>query len=192
MPILDGNESVKLILEYEKEIGLNHTPVSALTANVIKGAKEKGLKAGYDSFLGKPIVIKELEKVFSKYLEIDTNISTKTIESDEESSVVGLDVKALSQELMLSVDEVNTLVKMFLNKMKKVLPELENAINTKNYKQISINAHSIKGSSANFRIEFLQETAKEIEQMAKDENSEFNYEEAHAKMNEYMKGIEVN
>ncbi|MFA7609941.1 MAG: ATP-binding protein, partial [Sulfurimonas sp.] len=70
MPIMDGNEAVRNIIKYEKESGLRHTPVSALTANVIKGAKERGLKSGFDSFLGKPIEIEELERVFFNYLKV--------------------------------------------------------------------------------------------------------------------------
>jgi len=64
MPIMDGNEAVVEILKYEKQKMMQHTPVSALTANVIKGAKERGLSSGFDSFLGKPIVLKDLERVF--------------------------------------------------------------------------------------------------------------------------------
>lgn len=41
MPIMDGNEAISAILAYEQENDLRHTPISALTANVIKGAKER-------------------------------------------------------------------------------------------------------------------------------------------------------
>ena len=191
MPIMDGNEAVKKILEYEKQLSLQHTPVSALTANVIKGAKERGLKSGYDSFLGKPIVIKELEKVFLSYLKIYSTDSINEEEQSEKSTIVGLDVKKLSEELMLSIDEVNMLIKLFVTKMDKVLPELQNAIHAQNYKKISLIAHSIKGSSANFRIEFLQDIAKEIENMAKDKNSIFDYDQAHTKIDKFMKSIEL-
>ena len=192
MPIMGGNEAVEKISAYEKELGLKHTPVSALTANVIKGAKEKVLKNGYDSFLGKPIVIKELEKVFSTYLKFDSNMIVKNKEITENMTISGLDMKKLSDELMLNADEVKMLVGLFINKMDETLNALNNAIKSMDYKKISLNAHSIKGSSANFRIEFLQDTAREMEDMARDENIEFDYAKAHAKMHEYMKGIEVN
>ena len=192
MPIMDGNEAVKNIAIYEKELGLRHTPVSALTANVIKGAKEKVLMNGYDSFLGKPIVIKELEKVFAKYLLLDTNYVEIADTKEDKSITVGINVAKLSEELMLNIDEINMLINMFITKMDKILPELENCIYSKDYKQISLNAHSIKGSSANFRMEYLQDIAKEMEDMARDNNAEFDYVKAHSKMNEYMKGIKVN
>ena len=43
-------------------------PVVALTANVVSGAREMFLEAGFDDFLAKPISIDRMEKVLRKYL----------------------------------------------------------------------------------------------------------------------------
>jgi HPt (histidine-containing phosphotransfer) domain-containing protein len=56
-----------------------------------------------------------------------------------------------------------------------LLPDLKDAIENKEYKKIALNAHSIKGSSANFRIEILQTSANEMENMAKNEDEKFDY-----------------
>lgn len=167
MPIMDGNEAIKQILSYEKALKLKHTPVSALTANVIKGSKERGLKSGFDAFLGKPIVAKELERVFTKYLK------SPKLESKLEFNVTK---EELQEQLKLSEDEVAMLLGLFLKKMKTLLPELKEAINAKDYKKISNLAHNIKGSSANFRFEKLVEISSLIEKSAKLQNRDFNYE----------------
>lgn len=176
MPIMDGNEAVKKILDYEKEKGLIHTPVSALTANVIKGAQERGLMSGFDSFLGKPIVIKDLEKVFLNYLKA-TKEGITEINKIKNSNIQGLDYEKLSQDLMLNIDELTMLAKLFINKMAKQIPELQNAINLRDYKKIALISHSIKGSSGNFRLELLQALTAEMETMAKNKDSEYNYED---------------
>ena len=177
MPIMDGNEAVQNILKYEKEKGIRHTPISALTANVIKGAKERGLKSGFDSFLGKPIIIKELERVFFNYLKVtDKSIDSVDDEDVVEYNVEGLDYDLLSQELMLSKEEIVMLLEMFIKKMAKQIPELENAIKVRDYKKIALIAHSIKGSSGNFRMEYLQEMTANMETMAKNEDKEYDYE----------------
>lgn len=175
MPIMNGNEAVQLISEYEIKKELRHTPVSALTANVIKGAKERGLLSGYDSFLGKPIILKELERVFSNYLKIDANKEIQHKEDEVDSNISGLDIAKLKEELMLSEAELTMLLELFIKKMKKQIPELEKAIKEKNYKKMALNAHSIKGSSGNFRIEILQQSASEMESNAKAENDEYDY-----------------
>lgn len=64
MPDMDGVETLK---ELKKIEGFN-TPVVALTADAISGAKEKYLKEGFTSYIAKPFTrdqIKEkLDKVF--------------------------------------------------------------------------------------------------------------------------------
>jgi signal transduction histidine kinase/DNA-binding response OmpR family regulator len=178
MPVMDGNEAISAILKYEKAKGLKHTPVSTLTANVIKGAKERGLLSGFDSFLGKPIVLKELERVFLTYLEVNSKDKMKLNQSSNSAACIqGLDAQKLTEELMLSYEELLMLLGLFIKKMQTSLPELSKAIKQRDYKNIARLAHSIKGSSANFRIEFLQNHANEMEQMAKKQSETYDFED---------------
>jgi len=192
MPIMDGNVAVKKILEFESANGLSHTPVSALTANVIKGARERGLLSGFDSFLGKPIVLKELERVFMSYLKLDTLQVVEMGDSSESTAkIIGLDAEKLSEELMLNHDELIMLLGLFIKKMTKVIPDLQNAIKKRDFKKIALSAHSIKGSSGNFRIESLQLNSSEMEKMAKTENREYDYEATFEDMKKIIKGIKI-
>jgi len=192
MPVMDGNIAVKKILEFENANGLSHTPVSALTANVIKGARERGLLSGFDSFLGKPIVLKELERVFMSYLKLDSLHVVETNDKTESTAnIIGLDAQMLSEELMLNHDELIMLLGLFIKKMTKVTPELQNAIKKRDFKKIALSAHSIKGSSGNFRIEALQLSSSEMEKMAKAENSEYDYEATFEEMKKIIQGIKI-
>ena len=191
MPVMDGNEAVNKILKYEKTNELKHTPVSALTANVIKGAKERGLKSGFDSFLGKPIILKELEKVFNLYLKVDKKIIEKKIDEDSEKKILGLDVEKLMQELMLNKEQLSKLIELYIKKMAEQLSNLEEAIIIKDYKKVSLIAHSIKGASSNFRIDFLQDKADIMEKMAKDNSVEYDYEGEYKKLSSYIQKIKV-
>jgi len=193
MPIMDGNEAVKNILEYEKQKHLRHTPISALTANVIKGARERGLLSGFDAFLGKPIVIKDVERVFFTYLAQET---VEIIDTEKQSlqtiNIEGLDVKKLTKELILTNEELIMLLKLFLSKMNTTIPELKNAIKDKDYKNIALISHSIKGASGNFRIEILQNLAGEIESMAKNQNKNYDYEKNFNIIKERVEQIRIN
>ena len=68
MPNLNGSEATKQIREYEKEQNLHHTPIIALTANAIKGDREKFLASGMDDYLTKPINKNRLTEVLSRFL----------------------------------------------------------------------------------------------------------------------------
>ncbi len=194
MPIMDGTEAVRNIIAYEEQNGLSHTPISALTANVIKGVKERDLLIGFDAFLGKPIVLKELEKIFSVYLKEDVYIQEGTNElekSEVVKKVVGLDMQKLTKELMLTQEEFTLLLTLFLKKMHAMLPELLDAIKSDDYEQIALKAHSIKGSSGNFRIESLLKNSTEMEKMAKNREVDYDYKATFDKLQQKIESIKM-
>ncbi|MDA7816592.1 ATP-binding protein [Sulfurimonas sp.] len=69
MPIMNGIEATRLILEYEKENSLTHTPIVALTANALKGDREKFLDAGMDEYISKPINKKTFYSTIKHFLD---------------------------------------------------------------------------------------------------------------------------
>ncbi len=69
MPNMGGIEATQNILEYEKENSLKHTPIIALTANALKGDREKFLEAGMDEYLTKPVNKKRLINLIWKFLK---------------------------------------------------------------------------------------------------------------------------
>jgi signal transduction histidine kinase/CheY-like chemotaxis protein len=193
MPVMDGTEAVRAIMEYEEKNGLRHTPISALTANVIKGAKERDLLIGFDAFLGKPIILKELERLFGTYLRQENFKTKESVEElqPQKQKVYGVDVEKLQKELMLTQEELLMLLELFIHKMESTLPELERAIAQKDYKKIALKAHSIKGSSGNFRIEELLKMSAEMEQMAKAQDHLYNYEAVFEKIKKRIEEIEI-
>lgn len=68
MPIMDGFEATKKVLEYEKEAQLKHIPIIALTANAMKGDKEKCIQAGMDDYLSKPVRQRDFTMIIKKFL----------------------------------------------------------------------------------------------------------------------------
>ena len=67
MPEMDGFEATAAIRTREKYDG-THVPIIALTANAMKGDRERCLAAGMDGYLSKPIVSRELDELLEKYL----------------------------------------------------------------------------------------------------------------------------
>jgi len=68
MPNMSGVDATQKILKIEKENGLKHTPIVALTANALSGDRERFLSAGMDEYLSKPIDRNKMCEVFEKYL----------------------------------------------------------------------------------------------------------------------------
>lgn len=173
MPRKDGLEATRDILKYEKLNHKKHTPIIGLSANVIQGAKERALSFGCDAFLGKPLVIREFEKILQEYLEEQKALEEEVQYGNFEFERI--DFKALKEELMLEDDEIRLLLKTFVSKMKKSFPVLSRAVEEMNYNKISLEAHSIKGSAANFRFARLEGLSSAMESAARKEDEGFAY-----------------
>ncbi len=68
MPVMDGVEALHAILDFEISKGLKHTPIVALTANALKGDRERFLDEGFDEYVTKPIRGEKIELVLSMFL----------------------------------------------------------------------------------------------------------------------------
>ncbi|HSB03158.1 MAG TPA: response regulator [Anaerolineales bacterium] len=65
MPDMDG---YSLTAQIKAMPGFTRVPILALTANVMRGDKEKTLEAGCDGYIQKPIDIDQLTREIEKYI----------------------------------------------------------------------------------------------------------------------------
>ena len=66
IPGMDGLETT---VKFKQNGNLAHIPVIALTANAMKGDKERCLDAGCDGYLQKPIGVSDLRKTVQEYAD---------------------------------------------------------------------------------------------------------------------------
>ena len=67
MPELNGIDTLQKIREMQSPL-MQDLPVVALTANVVNGAKEMFLDAGFDDYIAKPIEIDRIERTLKTFL----------------------------------------------------------------------------------------------------------------------------
>jgi len=70
MPDMDG---YTLTARIKTMPGFERVPILALTANVMRGDREKTLEAGCDGYIQKPIDIDELTRMIERHLARSTN-----------------------------------------------------------------------------------------------------------------------
>ena len=68
MPEMDGYEATRQIRQSFSETRFENIPIIAMTANAMKGDREKCLEAGMDDYLSKPIDPKELKAIIEKWV----------------------------------------------------------------------------------------------------------------------------
>ncbi len=66
-PEMDGFEATKQIRMLEAHGILPHIPIIALTANAMKGDKEKCLASGMDDYLSKPIRQQDVQQMVERW-----------------------------------------------------------------------------------------------------------------------------
>lgn len=177
MPLMSGHEATIRIREYEKQHVLDAVPIVAVSANVVSGAHERAIHAGYDDFIAKPIVIQEVERILDRYLQQSDSPACKI----ETTGIESTEMQRLKQALMLEGDQIRQLLDLFHLKMEKMLPQLQEAIAECNCERIAHIAHTIKGSSGNFRYEDLSDLASLIEKSAREECLTFDFSDAFKK-----------
>ncbi len=70
MPDMDG---YTLTAKIKSLPGFERVPILAVTANVMRGDKEKTLEAGCDGYIQKPLDIEQLTREIEKFLSRRTN-----------------------------------------------------------------------------------------------------------------------
>jgi len=168
MPEMDGYEATGEIRKPESKV-LNHkVPVIAMTANAMKGDREKCLKSGMDDYLSKPVKPQELSDMLEKWIvKQNSSKQEKATVSNINRSQNIFDKAGLFDRLMGDEKMANEILGEFLKDVPRKLIALKEALENGDAPLVQLHAHTIKGASANMGGEALSETAFEIEKAGK-------------------------
>ncbi|MFN8488580.1 MAG: PAS domain S-box protein [Caldilineaceae bacterium] len=68
MPGMDGFEATQRLREHEQALG-GHIPVIAMTAQALKGDRERCIAVGMDDYISKPVRMEDLSRVITRWLK---------------------------------------------------------------------------------------------------------------------------
>ena len=147
MPIMDGIAATKAILEEEKRSQRVHIPIVALTANTLKGDKERYEKMGMEGHLSKPIDFKELKAFFENL-----------VVNKEEPVLITNNEPMISREMIahkMSLDNVTVdmILDNFFLTLDEDLTKLETALQLHDQEASAQATHYLKGACANLFLE---------------------------------------
>lgn len=179
MPDLDGVDTLKLIRKRKDEYSAN-VPVVALTANAISEAREMLLGEGFQDYITKPIDLKILEQVLTKYLPQEKVIHNENVSEviETTSKFTGIEIKGVDIKTGLEhcsnnettyIELLNTISRNGPRDIAKLMKDKE-ANDLKNY---MINVHALKSVAATIGALELSSNAKQHEMAARAGNSEY-------------------
>jgi two-component system sensor histidine kinase/response regulator len=153
MPDLDGYDATMEIRR--RELKDNHTWIVAMTANAMVGDREKCLAAGMDDYLSKPLRPAELRAALERRIIGPAN---------------PLDDDALCTLMEYGEGILTELIELFATSAPTSIADMRRALEKSSSADLSVAAHTLKGSCSNFGAAPLHKLCAQIEEAGRSDN----------------------
>lgn len=188
MPVMDGFEATRRIRALETKLELRHggrgrLPIIALTADAMKGTRERCVAAGMDDYLTKPIAPKDLFNKVKEWMElanqkeledvmrhVDAGRTSAAVEpspATTENNREVFDHDELVRRCGDSPETAERVLVKFKDKSALYMEEIQGAIEDQSAESLVIHAHKLKGVAANLAAHRMRETAENLEKMGR-------------------------
>jgi len=168
MPVMDGFEASRQIVQMIRDGVAKNAPILALTANVMEEDREKCLQAGMSDYLSKPVRKPVLIKKIMELLNVDQESAMSgapPAEVDEMEQDM-LDMEMIETARNLLEDKFPAMVDTFFKNCQTQMAEIEAGLEAENPQDIIRPAHSLKSSCRQMGVAQLSSMAALIESMA--------------------------
>ncbi|MCK6456487.1 MAG: response regulator [Phycisphaerae bacterium] len=183
MPVMDGYDAARAIRQLEAQ-GQVHTRtgqrliVLALTAEAVKGDRDRCLDAGMDDYLSKPIRPDHLVRMVDAYMERltgrpQTAPPTAMPDAPPQApvpSAVGsptINVPGLLEAWEGNVGLIAPILEKFCETTAGEVEQIRRGIDAGDWEAVSRQAHGLKGAAAFVRADRAQALAAEIETLGR-------------------------
>jgi len=163
---MDGYEASEEIRSHINEVKNPMVLIIAMTANALKGDREKCIQSGMDDYISKPVTPKSVAEVLNKWI-------SKLITSDGVSSGVVIQdpislfsAEKLEEDFDGDRDTIREVLRMFLDTARGDLNDLSDAIRGQDHIRVKILARTLKGSAWNVGAGSLEESAARLEKLS--------------------------
>lgn len=179
MPVLDGYKTTQALRD--REGSSRHTPIIAMTANAMKGDREKCLETGMDDYISKPVDIDQLAAILRHWGETISGISAVSpplppppISTPESATSIGLDEAPIDRDRLHEISRGDQefeleLLETFMEDAVVYFEDIKRYIEIQDWFALSRRAHQLKGGSATVAVLSMPNIARQIESQANQE-----------------------
>lgn len=152
MPKMDGFTATRELRQREETGQRPRLPVIAMSANTMEGDRERCLAAGMDDYLGKPVLLLDLQAALERWLGQPSLArpprGEKTVSAGQGQDTGVVEADKLAQ-LQQAVGEAFTeIVLTFLKDTPRRLMDMREALAAGDRQRLQREAHTLKGTSA--------------------------------------------
>jgi len=171
MPELDGFDATRRIRAMEQAGKLpGHLPVIALTANAIKGDRERCVEAGMDDYVSKPFEPRTLLQTMGRFLAIQGGEAAAAEPSPASPAAnvpAPIDRHALLARCMGNLEFAGSLLADFEGDLRNRVDQIVGQAEAGDARAAAESAHALKGAAATITAESLRDLAARIEATGK-------------------------
>lgn len=180
MPEMDGIQAMKHIRQVSEFYKAGKSRIVVLTANTIKGAKEKLLAEGFDDYLKKPIEFDCLEEVFKTYipsnkiyyLEKEEENRTMTKSAPYSVEIRGVDIREGLLHTGGDLKSYLEILRFTVENSNEYLETMSTHIHT-DLDNYIIEIHGVKGMCYNIGAKECGDMARKLEMAAREGNVDY-------------------
>ncbi|MEA3265472.1 MAG: response regulator, partial [Candidatus Fermentibacteria bacterium] len=163
MPVMDGYAASRAIRSGRGNVLNSKVTIIAMTANALKGDKEKCIESGMDDYISKPVTPGVLSDIIDKWASvlpekeeilIEPLLRESTFRQNKLEDDFGDDIKTIKE-----------LISLFIATAEKNLRELSVAVHEGTTAKMRILAHTLKGSALNIGADDFADACGRLEQM---------------------------
>jgi Amt family ammonium transporter len=169
MPEMDGFEATRRIREMERNGQLaEHLPVIALTANAIKGDRERCVEAGMDDYISKPFEPHALLKIMSRFLASKEGAPAESAVEEPRlapspDGPPPIDGDALLVRCLGNLELAADLLSDFAGDLAQRVEKIARHARQGDARATAESAHALKGSAGTMGAEAVRTLAARIE-----------------------------
>ncbi|MFA9430606.1 ATP-binding protein [Egicoccus sp. AB-alg2] len=166
MPGLDGYETTRRLRRREQG---RRTPVIAMTANVLRGERQRCLDAGMDDYATKPVRSGDLRRLLHHWIDgADEQEPEAAAPTPGPPETPGFDDRLLAElRGALAPSTVRDLVGQFHTTSRRLIDELRAAVAAGDLPTAQRAAHELKGMAASFGATDLAACCQRVEDEAR-------------------------
>ncbi len=169
MPVMDGYETTRRIRLMQEEAGIPHFPIVAITANAMKGDREKCLEAGMDDYLAKPVRIKTLKEAVlywtregaAETTAFEPQRNKYELMKKEDAPLLG--TEELEEIRAIMKGRFEDVLHQYLESVQILVNSIGISVKNDDVEKITFIAHDIKSSSRQFGALKLACIARDLE-----------------------------
>ncbi len=186
MPILDGYEATAAIRHREQQTG-GHIPIVAMTAEALKGDRERCLAAGMDDYVSKPIAPAAMYRAVERFPALSLPAGGEPLDHAPDGTtsrpppdpqpvtavqpdhgppvrtLPPLDWDIAQERLACGAEVLREFVDLTKQEVVTQLADIHRSIETRDFPQLRRTAHTLKSSVTYFGAERLAEAALGVE-----------------------------